>query len=88
MKRSFIALTLLASSGCTAVAVSSTVGVVRWHNAVTSDENDWHYLTPVLVSAGVGLVLDLFMVHAAGKRFGGFAKPCAETVTVGTSCPR
>ena len=75
MKQTLIAFALLTSFGCTAVGASAGAGLVQWHNIVADDEDDWNYLTPVLVGMAVGVVIDLLMVRAAGKRFGGFAAP-------------
>ena len=74
MIRLLVVLSLLAP-GCTAVGASTGAGIVQWHNVVADDEDDWSYVAPVLIGATLGLVIDLMMVRASGKRFGTFGAP-------------
>jgi hypothetical protein len=50
---------LVTLSSCTLVAPLTTASAIGTHNTFTDDQNDWHYTTPVIVSAVVGLVFDI-----------------------------
>ena len=50
-------------TSCTVLAPMATASTIATHNAIADDQNAWHYTTPVLVSAGVGLVFDLLLFY-------------------------
>ena len=60
MSRGVLSAALAATlSSCTIVAPMTTASTIGTHNALTDDQNDWHYTTPLVVSAVVGLVFDI-----------------------------
>jgi hypothetical protein len=58
-----IASALLATvPGCTLVGLGVGSSVVATHNAFTEDTSDWHYGTPMLIGAGIGLACDIVFI--------------------------
>lgn len=58
-------VSMLAS--CTVLAPIATGTTIATHNAIADDQNAWHYTTPLLVSAGVGLVADILLFYALAR---------------------
>jgi len=58
-----MATMLLASQpACTLVGLGVGSSVVATHNAFTEDTSDWHYGTPMLIGAGIGLACDIVII--------------------------